>query len=113
MRGKAALMALASLFLAITILGSKGECMGGKKETVVLKGTVRLVGNEPFPRLVLTVPDPAGGSRASDHLVLGPLAEEIRNRHQGQVVTLECRPCKEKAPGRLPCVEPVRILGAE
>ncbi|MBE0568983.1 MAG: hypothetical protein IH577_04840 [Deltaproteobacteria bacterium] len=113
MRGKATLVPMLFLGLVMTTLVADGECMGNPGKTITLKGTVRVVGNEPFARLVLTVPGPEGGGRPADHLVEGPLAAEIRERHQGRIVTVECRPCAEKQPGRLPCIEPEKIIKVE
>lgn len=113
MPGKNALVAVLALCLLGTALGATGECMGKNCETVTLKGTVRVVGNEPFARLVLTVPDPREGGRPTDHLVKGPLAEEIRNRHQGEVITVEGRYCADRGPGNRPCFEPEKILKIE
>lgn len=113
MRAKTALAATAALFLALAALAESGECMGRNKETVVLKGTVRVVGNEPFTRLVLTVPGPAAGNGPVDHLVQGPLADDMWKRLQGKIVTVEAVYCAEKPPGRLPCIEPSRIVESE
>lgn len=113
MRIEAAFVAMLSLFASMTFFGGTGECMGKHGETFVLKGTVGVVGNEPFARLVLTVPPPGGSGRPADHVVKGPLAAELRSRHQGKTVTVECRPCGEDARDRLPCVEPVRIVEVE
>ncbi|MEW6720191.1 MAG: hypothetical protein AB1346_07065 [Thermodesulfobacteriota bacterium] len=113
MRGKTVLAAAAFLFLALAAFAGNGECMGRNKETVMLKGTVRVVGNAPFTQLVLTVPGPGADAKPVDHLVQGPLAGEMRSRLQGKVVTVEAAYCAEKPPGRLPCIEPSRIVEDE
>lgn len=113
MGARSALPALLALWLAMTSCGASGEGVKKDDETFVLKGTVRVVGNEPFTRLVLTTPPGTADGRPADHVVKGPLMEELRRRHQGRVVTVECRSCGEIAPGRLPCIVPLRIVGAE
>jgi hypothetical protein len=83
-------------------------------DAIVLKGTVRVTGNAPFTRLVLTVPPAEGDGRPpADYLLQGPLVEEMRNRYQGKLVTVECVPCPEKPPDRLPCIEPEKVLAVE
>jgi hypothetical protein len=113
MRGKAVLVAALSLCLAMTSCGATGECMGNNGEKVILKGTVRVVGNEPFARLVLTVPDPGGGVRPRNYDIKGPLAAEIGRRHQGKIITIEGRLPAQGAPGGAPCIEADRILKIE
>ena len=54
-------------------------------ETKVLTGTIRIVGNEPFTHVVLTVgesADQAIGGR--DYLIVGPLGEQLRKKHRGK-----------------------------
>ncbi len=113
MRVEAAFVAMLSLCLSMTAFRGTGECMGKHGETFVLKGTVGVVGNEPFTRLVLTVPPPAGNESPTDYVVKGPLAGELRSRYQGKTVAVECRKCAESARDRLPCIEPGRIIGVE
>jgi len=113
MRVEAALAAVLALCLAMTSCGASGDGVKKDGETFLLRGTVGVVGNEPFARLVLSVAPTGGSGRPTDYAVKGPLAEELRSRHQGRVVTVECRRCGESAPARLPCIEPVRIIGAE
>jgi len=114
MRTDALCVATLAFFLAVAAWGATGECMGKIGGTVVLKGTVRVTGNEPFTRLVLTVPDTREGhGRSADHLIEGPLAEEIRSRYQGRVLTVEGRSCEERPPGIPFCIEPVKILKIE
>ncbi len=113
MRLKPHLTAVLALFLAMTSCGASGNGVKKDSGTFLLTGTVGVVGNEPFARLVLAVPLAEGGGRPTDHVVEGPLSEELRSRYQGKTVTVECRRCGESAPGRLPCIEPVRIVGSE
>ncbi|MBE0602509.1 MAG: hypothetical protein IH611_02630 [Deltaproteobacteria bacterium] len=113
MRTKTAFVAILTLFASMTFPGGTGECMGMRGETFVLKGTARIVGNAPFARLVLTVPAPEGNDPPKNYTIKGHLAEEIGTRHQGKVVTVECRRCEESARDLLPCIEPVKIVGVE
>ena len=110
---KAAFLSMMALCLALTSCNAAGDAVRKDGEIFVLKGTVRVVGNEPFTRLVLTVPPAGEGGRPADHVVTGPLAGELRNRYQGKVVTVECRRCADSVPGPLPCIEPERIVGVE
>ena len=113
MRAKTAFMAILALCLTMTSCGASGDGMRKNGETFLMKGTVGVVGNEPFSRLVLTVQPPDGSGRPADHVVKGPLARELRSRHQGKTVTVECKPCREDARDLLPCIEPVKIVGVE
>ncbi len=113
MRINSFLLAVLALCLAMTSCGASGDGVRKDDGTFLLTGTVGVVGNEPFSRLVLSVAPAGGSGPPADHAVKGPLAEELRSRHQGRVVTVECRRCGESAPGRFPCIEPVRIVGAE
>ena len=113
MRAKTAFMALLALCITMTSCGASGDAVMKNGEIFVLKGAVRVVGNEPFSRLVLTVQPPDGCGRPTDHVVKGPLARELQSRLQGKVVTLECRRCEESARDLLPCIEPVKIVGVE
>ena len=113
MRVKTAFMVLLTLCLALTSCSASGDAVRKNGEIFVLKGKVRVVGNEPFTRLVLTVPPAGEGGRPADHVVTGPLAEELRSRYQGKIVSVECRRCADSGPGRLPCIEPERIVGVE
>jgi hypothetical protein len=78
-----------------------------------MRGTVRVVGNEPFSRLVLTVPDPMNAGKPTDYVIRGPLGKEIRGRYQGKVVVIEGRCCTDGAPERFLCIEPERIVEVE
>lgn len=73
-------------------------------------GTVRIVGNAPFPRTVVTrfrdgVP--------ADCLVQGPLEPALRDGHQGRVVTVEGTACQNVPPGFADCLVATKILPAE
>lgn len=73
-------------------------------------GTVRVVGNEPFPRTVVTV---FRDGIAADCLVEGPLEKVLRDDHQGSVVVVEGTACQNVPPGFADCIVPTKILPAE
>ncbi|WP_214173914.1 hypothetical protein [Geomobilimonas luticola] len=94
--------------LLLLLLATQGCAMGVRKPgATTLTGTVRVVGNEPFTRLVLTT---AGGVRGKDYLLLGPLLDELRKRYQGQKVSLEGALCTSPEPRFSNCFEPVRVV---
>ncbi|KAF0218342.1 MAG: hypothetical protein FD174_2959 [Geobacteraceae bacterium] len=82
----------------------------GKRAPMTLTGTVRLVGNAPFARIVLTTAG-SGGKGVHDYLILGPLQDELRKRYLGQKVSLEGIPCASPTPQFTSCFEPARIVG--
>jgi hypothetical protein len=96
--------------MLIVMLTTQGCAMGGRRgDATILSGTVRLVGNEPFSRLILTTSE--GDEKRKDYLLVGPLRDELGKRYQGQEVSLEGAQCLSPEP-RLPnCFEPVRIVG--
>jgi len=76
-----------------------------------LTGTVRVVGNEPFTQVVLTVggnADRATGSR--DYLIVGPLDEELREKYQGKKLTLHGTFCASPDSGFKKCFNPSKIV---
>jgi hypothetical protein len=80
-------------------------------EPLTITGTIRVVGNEPFTHVVLTETDVSEKtSRARDYLIIGPLAEELRKRYQGHVVTLEGTICASPSPQFIKCFQPARIV---
>jgi hypothetical protein len=101
------------LLLSAAAIGGTGECMGTHGDRLVLTGTVRVIGNEPFTSRVLWVQPPDEGGRRVNYLVTGPLASEIRSRYQLKTLTVEGRRCGESGPERLPCIEPGKILKIE
>lgn len=93
----------------LLLLASTVGAMGGRKPAT-LSGTVRVVGNEPFTRVVITASrsdEPVDGTR--DWLITGPLREELRKRHQGKQVTLIGEPCTPPSPEFSRCFRPVKI----
>lgn len=98
--------------MLILFVATHGSAMGTKRpELMTIAGTVRVVGNEPFTRLVLTAGDPRKkGAGERDYLLVGPLGEELRRGHQGRRVTLEGRTCRSPLPEFADCFEPLRII---
>lgn len=96
--------------MLVLMLTTQGCAMGVRKPDVTtLTGTVRVVGNAPFTRLVLTTTDQQG--KGTDYLLLGPLLDELRKQYQGQNVSLIGTPCTSPVPQFAKCFEPVRIVG--
>ncbi|MCM2356930.1 MAG: hypothetical protein NDI77_02185 [Geobacteraceae bacterium] len=98
--------------LLVILSATQGCAMGVKQsELTTLTGTVRVVGNEPFARLVLTTGSNRGGvGRGGNYLLLGPLQDELRRAHQGSMVTLEGKQCSSPTPEFTDCFEPSRII---
>lgn len=76
-----------------------------RHDLTTITGTVRVVGNEPFTRLVLTT-----GGEGRDYLLAGPLRDQLRRGYQGSVVTLEGKECPSPGPESAHCFEPSRIV---
>jgi hypothetical protein len=99
-----------ALVLLCTLLGCAMNMQGAG--TKVITGTVRVVGNEPFTRLVLTVGEnPDVATRDQDYLIDGPLGEELRRNYQWKKLTLEGTLCSSPDPAFKKCFNPVRIVG--
>jgi hypothetical protein len=114
-------MRLNTLFLALLAwcittpaCSASGDVLRKNEETPILKGTIRVVGNEPFTRLFLTVPTPGERCRSTtEYIMKGALVEELRRHYQGKVVTLEYRRCQVSLPDNVSCIEPERIVCVE
>ena len=105
-------MTRALTVVLLLLLASPVGAMGGRKQ-VTITGTVRIVGNEPFTRVVLTVSRGDGAADgARDWLITGPFQEELRKRHQGKQVTLTGEPCSPPSPEFSRCFQPVKIAPA-
>ncbi len=105
--GKTAFAQLGALL--VVLLATQGGAMG-TRGPVTLTGTIRLVGNAPFARLVLTPENSGQLTQERDYLLLGPLQDELRKRYQGRLVTLEGTPCASPLPQFSNCFEPARII---
>jgi hypothetical protein len=96
--------------ILILMLTTQGCATGVRKgDATILAGTVRLVGNEPFSRLVLTTSE--GEEKGKDYLLVGPLRDQLWKGYQGQKVSLEGSRCTSPEPRFPDCFEPVRIVG--
>jgi len=99
-----------ALVLLFAVLGCAKNMQGA--ETTIITGTIRVVGNEPFSRVVLTVGEnPDMATRDQDYLIVGPLAEELRRNFQWKKLTLEGTPCSLSDPAFKKCFNPSRIVG--
>lgn len=99
-------------FLLFFLFAAQGFAMGGgRPEPETVTGTVRVVGNEPFTRLVLTTAGNQGKEgKGKEYLLTGPLQGELRGKYQGVRVTLEGRECPPQSPEFAGCFEPFRII---
>ena len=80
-------------------------------DTKVLTGTIRIVGNEPFAKVMLTLgSDPDMATIGQEYLIVGPLREALRRNYQWKRVTLEGAFCSSPDPVYKNCFKPVRIV---
>jgi hypothetical protein len=104
-------MLLSNLSLMLVLLFAVQGCaMGSGPGPATITGTIRLVGNVPFARIVLTPTDSGRGTKEQDYLLIGPLQDELRKQYQGRLVTLEGTPCASPTPQFGKCFEPTRII---
>jgi len=98
-----------ALVLLGALLGCAMNMQGGGAQSIT--GTVRVVGNEPFTRVVLTVGEnPDAATRDQDYLLVGPLGEELRRNFQWQKLTLEGTLCSSPDPAFKKCFNASRIV---
>lgn len=95
---------------ALLMLAAAHGFAMGTKPAVTITGTIRLVGNAPFARVVLTEESPGRKPPVRDYLLTGALTDELRRRYQGRRVTLEGTPCASPLPQFTSCFEPARII---
>ena len=82
-------------------------------EKTILTGTIRIVGNEPFTKVVLTVEmHPAASTKNMDYLIVGPLKDSLRRDYQGKVMTLEGTLCSSPDPAFKNCFNPVAVVNS-
>ena len=113
MSSNVSLTGLLLILFTMISCSASSESMIKDQDTLILKGTVRVVGNEPFPRLVLTVKDAEGGKLQQDYAISGSLAKMIRDQYQGKVIVIEGKYCADSVPEQLPCIEPIKIIRSE
>ncbi len=108
-----ALLLLVGLHVAL----AWGACAAGpdrRPELRTIRGVVRVVGNEPFPQVVVSSPsDAAGAADRVDYLIEGPLAAELRAGYQGRTVVLEGTEVRPSRPRFRHAFAPSRIVGVE
>jgi hypothetical protein len=100
------------LSVLITLLfAAQGCAMGARPGPVTITGTIRLVGNEPFARLVLTPDENLGTAPGErEYLLVGPLTEELKRSYQLKRMRLEGLICVSPLPEFARCFKPSRIL---
>ena len=98
--------------LSLAILSPEAGSMSKRPEPPPKRvtGTVRVVGNEPFARTVLTA---FRDGAPSDCLVEGPAERALREGHQGRVATVEGTACPNVPPGFADCIVATKILPAD
>ncbi len=99
--------------ILVLMLSTQVGAMGKRHGPATITGTIRLVGNEPFARVVLTTAGSGKSTGEHDYLLIGPLQKELRELYQGRMVTLEGNPCASPTPQFSRCFEPAKIVGAE
>lgn len=103
---------LAQIITSFLLLFAVPGCTMSVQDSTVksLTGMVRVVGNEPFTRVVLTVdgaPGLAAGDR--DYLIIGPLEKELRKSYQRKKLTLLGSFCVSPDPDFKKCFNPSKI----
>lgn len=82
-----------------------------KPETKILTGTIRVVGSEPFTKVVLASgPNQDVTSIDREHLIIGPLSETLRRNYQGKKLRVEGSNCISPDPVYKNCFNPARII---
>ena len=102
-----------SLCTALLLFGlaSQGCAMNQNKQAdiVAIEGVVRIVGNEPFTQVVITVRDEKA-NRGVDWLIIGPLAQDISQGYQMRTIRVEGTVCTPTIPDFLNCLKPAWIV---
>lgn len=101
-----------ALLFVVLLFSVQGCAMGAKDSGMkVITGTVRVVGNEPFTHVVLTLGEnPDTATKDQEYLIVGPLEKELRSRYQWKRLTLEGSLCSSPTPEFSQCFNPSRIL---
>jgi len=82
--------------------------------TKALTGPIRVVGNEPFTHVVLTVGKNADQAIGDyDYLIVGPLGEQLRKQYQGKKLTVHGTFCTSPDPGFRKCFNPSEIVDGD
>ncbi len=97
--------------MMLLLFATHGCATGSQPGKVTIAGTIRLVGNEPFARLVLTPNENGGKTRAEqDYLLIGPLTGELKRRYQLRRVRLEGSLCVSPLSEFARCFKPSGIV---
>ncbi len=97
--------------MMMLLFAAQGCATGSRPGPVTITGTIRLVGNEPFARLVLTPDENFGNTpREREYLLVGPLTDELKRKYQLKRIRLEGSICVSPSPGFARCFKPSRIL---
>jgi len=82
-----------------------------KPETKILTGTIRVVGSEPFTKVVLALgPNPDVTPIDREYLIIGPLRDALRRNYQGKKLRVEGANCASPDPVYKNCFNPARII---
>ena len=76
---------------------------------MTIQGVVRVVGNEPFTQVVVTTRDEKA-DKGVDWLIIGPLAQDIRQGYQMRTIIVEGTVCMPTVPDFSKCLKPSRII---
>ena len=80
-------------------------------ETTILTGTIRIVGNEPFTKVILTLGLHSDISTIDqEYLIIGPLRDSLRRSYQGKKLRVEGAYCMSPDPVFKNCFNPARIV---
>jgi hypothetical protein len=88
------------------------ECAMGVTDNVkgaTITGNLRVVGNEPLTHVAVTVEEERDGTGV-DYLIIGPLANKMRDRYQGKKVSLKGEICSSPLPQFKKCFRPSKIV---
>lgn len=101
------------LIVAIIVLFAVEGCAMDMQNSdmKVLTGTIRVVGNQPFSSVVLTLgANPDIATIDQQYLIVGPLRDSLRRSYQGKKLTLEGALCTSPDPVFKNCFNPARIV---
>lgn len=97
--------------MMILLFAAQGCATGSRSGLVTITGTIRLVGNEPFARLVLTPDENVGNTPGErEYLLVGPLTDELKRKYQFKRMRLEGSICVSPSPQFAKCFKPSRIV---
>jgi hypothetical protein len=104
---------LIAIGMVLTLVYGAQSCVAGisNNQPETISGTIRVVGNEPFTRVIIRPASRSGANaKKQDILITGPLAEELRKDFQGKAVTLEGNACTSPTSQFARCFKPTKIM---